>query len=290
MGGLQRTPPGSSQRSQRIRRQPPHLDAYEVGGGGNTVSPPHVIGGVSVVHTPHRPPGGRGRRATSGLGERPRAADFWTQPEPSQDVVQQPEEGLHPAEPGVEEEAQEGVEPGPAVPVAEQETRIEDEGLQLGPREAELGLAAARTAEELRGRRNSQEGGQQRQEEGERVGTVRPRWLENLAADLVGGDMEVHQEGEVQVQEQVEEQVQEVGTGMALQEAEVLQDGTREVLPEEERGEEQVQEEAVLPQGPPRRDEEQGAVADWTQPIIPEAEDPREPSEDGWTEIDSVGG
>ena len=95
MEGLQGTPSGSSQRCQRTRRQPCHLDAYQVKGGGTGTSPPPVVGGVRVVHTPHRLPGGRGRRAKSGPGERPRAADFWTQPGPSQEEVQQEEEGLH---------------------------------------------------------------------------------------------------------------------------------------------------------------------------------------------------
>ena len=100
MGGLQRTPPGSGQRSQRLRRPPRHLDDYEVEGGGTPPSPPPVVGGVKVVHTPIRPLGGRGRRGPvpqlptepaqaagesrqtedAGLGRRAVAADFFLQP------------------------------------------------------------------------------------------------------------------------------------------------------------------------------------------------------------------
>ena len=46
-----------------MRRQPRHLDDYEVEGGGTVSSPPLLVGRVTVVHTPQRLPGGRGRRA-----------------------------------------------------------------------------------------------------------------------------------------------------------------------------------------------------------------------------------
>ena len=122
MGGLQRTPPGSIQRSQRRRRQPRHLDDYEVGGVGTAPSPPPVVGGVTVVHTP---PGGRGRRARSRPGERPRAADFWSQPEvlPGEVVeeVGVQEEGLREV---VQEAAVQEEGPGEVV----QEVGVQGEG------------------------------------------------------------------------------------------------------------------------------------------------------------------
>ena len=83
----------------------------------------------------HTPPGGRGRRARSGPGERPRAADFWSQPEVLPvEVVE---------EAGVQEKGhREGV----------QEAAVHEEGQGEVQEVQEVGVQEEGPGEEVQGR------------------------------------------------------------------------------------------------------------------------------------------